>query len=566
MLKIKKESIPLIIITFSIIIAAISFYCIPFSGGDNFAYFHLSRAIAEGKGYVELWNPHTPLHTKYPPLFPVLLLPATIGNSYILAKIIIFLCYVSLLFFSYLLFKELNKSESKKATLIAILFLAFAPVLIEYSKWVLSEVPYMLISVLSLYYWNKKKHNISLLFATLAFLTRTIGLTLVLPVNVFYLLKFKENKQKLIFPLLSFLSIFSWFFYGFLKKDPSEKSYLHSLLMKNPYNINLGNIGVIDFIVRIVQNIRKMITTVFPELFWGRNGNFFTPVSSEIKLASLFLGIIITILVLFGILGDRIFIAKTAKEKKGGYSKKSTINLINLYFILYLLATWSWPTIWAEERRFYLPILPLIVFFMGRGIINCLKTLPKNYRKDFLPFIIPGILAAHCIFVFLTCAPTLWNNNINWNKNKIYPYTINHFNPYINLKKWADRKKIPDNSLFIAEKRRVFYHLTGFCAAEDPRRIYSQNFENIVEKYKIEYIVVCNKSHSKKFLYGGMKEIINEYDFSPVYVDPSKSICVIKCNKKDISSDNEESEGALNQFLRKIGNEELENINFDKVN
>ena len=198
--------------------------------------------------------------------------------------------------------------------------------------------------------------------------------------------------------------------------------------------------------------------------------------------------------------------------------------------------------------------------------MNCLKLFPKNYRKDFLYFIIPGILAVHSIFLSLVYSPILWNNNIKWNKHKVYPYNTSYFNPYINLKKWATGKNIPDNSIFIATKRRVFYHLTGFCAVKDPRGTHLQDFENIVETYKVDYIIVPNKSRSKEVLYGAMKEIINEYDFVPVYVDPDKAICVIKCNKKDISSDSEDSEGGLNQFLRKIGIEELGDINFNKSN
>lgn len=566
MFKIKKEKVPIIIIVFSIIIAIISFCCFPYAGGDNFAYFYLSRAIAQGKGYVELWSPQQSLHTQYPPVFPVLLLPATIFNSYILAKMIVFFCYVFLLFFSYRLFQELNKSKSKKSSLISLLFIAFAPVLIEYSNWILSEVPYMLISVLSLFFWAKKKYNISLLFASLAFLTRTTGITLLISVIIFYLLEFRNDKKKLVFPMFGSLSAFSWFFYSFLKKNPLQKSYFQSLLIKDPYSIIPANISILDLVVRVGQNIQKMIIKVFSQMFWGQNPDPIVPESSEARIIAIYLGIIIFILVLLGIFGDKIFIGKLNKKEKEKYSKNSTINLMHLYSILYLLTTWAWPVVWSADRRFYLPILPLIVFWMGRGVLNCIRLLPKNYRKGFPPFVIPGILVAHCIFISLAGAPAIWRNNIRWKKYRIYPYQINNINPYTRFKMWATKAGIPDNTVFIAQKIQIFYYYTNFRGVGYSEIVDTKTLKSTMETNKVDYIVIANRTCYKEALYGGMKEIINEYDFVPVYVDPAKNICVVKCNKKDISSDNERSEGYLNKFLRNVEIEELGDIIFSKSN
>ncbi len=557
---------PIIVIIFSIIIALISFCFFPYAGGDNFAYFYLSRAIAQGKGYVELWNPQFSLHTQYPPVFPVLLLPATIFNSYILAKTIVFFCYVFLLYFSYLLFQELNKSESKKATLISLLFIAFAPVLIEYSNWVLSEVPYMLISVLSLFFWTKKKYNISLLFASLAFLTRTAGITLLIAVIVFYLLEFKNDKKKLVFPMFGSLSTFSWFFYSFLKKNPHQESYFQSLLMKDPYSAVPANINFLDLLVRIGQNIQGMIFRVFSQMFWGQNPDPAVPQSAEARIIAIYFGIIIFILVLLGVFGDNIFIGKLNKKEREKNSKNSTINLINLYSLLYLLTVWVWPVVWAADRRFYLPILPLIAFWMGRGVMNCLRLLPRNYRKGFWPFVIPGILVAHCIFIFLAGAPAIWRNSIRWKEYRIYPYGVNCINSFIHFRMWAANEKIPDDAVFITSKIRIFYYYTNFQVVEYSETIDSKTLKSTIERNKVDYIVIMNGARSKEVFYGAMKEIINEYDFVPVYVDPGEAICVIKCNKKDISSDNERSEGYLNKFLRSLEVEELGKIIFNKSN
>jgi hypothetical protein len=566
MFEIKRKKVPIIIIFFSIIIAIISFCLFPYTGGDNFAYFYLSRAIAQGKGYVELWSPQQSLHTQYPPIFPVLLLPATIFNSYILAKMVVFFCYVFLLFFSYRLFQELNKSKSEKSSLISLLFIAFAPVLIEYSNWVLSEVPYILISVLCLYFWAKKKYNISLLFASLAFLTRTAGITLLISVVIIYLLEFMKDKKKLVFPLFSLLTAFSWFFYGFLNKSPVKKSYFQSLLMKDPYSAVAENITILDLLLRIVRNILKMIAKVFSQIFWGQDLNPLATQSPEARIFAMYLGIIIFILVLFGIFGDKIFTGKLNKKEKEKHSENSTLSLMNLYSVLYLLTTWTWPSIWAADRRFYLPILPVIVFWMGRGVMNCVRLLPKNHRKGFSPFIIPGILVVHCIFIFSTGAPTKWKNNMRWKNNSIYPYKINYVTPYTHFKIWADNNEIPDNAVFIAWKTLMFYYYTNFRVVGYSEILDANTLKNTIEKNKVDYIIVFNNYYYKEIFYGGMKELVDEYDFVPVYADRGKNICVVRCNKKDIISDNEQSEGYLNKFLRKIETEQLGDVFFNKSN
>ncbi|HZD05436.1 MAG TPA: hypothetical protein VE173_10970, partial [Longimicrobiales bacterium] len=44
----------------------------PHNGGDNAGYITLARSLLEGR-YVDLWDPTTPPHTKYPPVFPAVL-------------------------------------------------------------------------------------------------------------------------------------------------------------------------------------------------------------------------------------------------------------------------------------------------------------------------------------------------------------------------------------------------------------------------------------------------------------------------------------------------------------
>jgi hypothetical protein len=522
MVKLRKQKISIILITISIILALATFSFIPFTGGDNFAYFSLSRAIALGKGYVELWTPDLSLHTQYPPVFPILLLPAAFFNSYLSAKLIVFLCYILSLLFSYRLYSELNGKKSETATLVAFLLFAFTPVILEYSSWVLSEIPYILVSVLSLYFWSRKRYNISLLFAGFTFFIRTAGVTLLITVSIFYFLKFKREKKKIIIPLFSLLSVLLWLIYIRLFKDPAQISYLQQLLFKNPYNPALGNIGILGLITRIGRNIWLMPFKVFPQMFWGK---------SDITSLSFFIGIILIGFLLLGILGDKIF-NKKKKRKRQRNSIFSTVNLMNLYLFLYLLTVWSWPSIWSADKRFYLPILPIICFWIGKGMLNVLKWFPKSSRKKLFYFIIPGILAAHCIFVSLVGTPKLWKNNINWIKHGIPSREALYFKSYIDIKKWARLQKIPEESVFIARKKGAFYHFTRFTAVSVPKTENRYELKSIIEKNKVDYIIVSAFFHSKFVLLRGMEALKDEYDFVPVYIEPDRTVAVFKCERK----------------------------------
>ena len=179
----KNSFLFLIIIVLSVLLALLNFSTIPFSGGDNFSYFLLSKALAEGNGYVELWRVGVPLHTQYPPMFPILLLPASLFDSYVGAKVIVFLCYIIILWFAWKFYREI---EDRETALLALGILAFSPVVIEYSSLVLSEIPFTMFSIIALYLYSKKKYGQALLFATLTFLTRTIGVTLLVAMSWCY--------------------------------------------------------------------------------------------------------------------------------------------------------------------------------------------------------------------------------------------------------------------------------------------------------------------------------------------------------------------------------------------
>lgn len=518
-IKIKKEKVPIILIIFSIILALVTFSLVPFSGGDNFTYFLLGRALAKGKGYIELWDPSHPLHTQYPPIFPILLIPAAFLNSYLLAKLIVFLCFIFLLFFSYLLFLELDYSNSKMISIVALAFLAFSPGLLEYSHWVLSDIPYLLFSVLSLLSWSKKRYNLALFFSIIGFFTRTAGISLLIAVIGFYILKSKIERKKTIIPLLALLFIPIWIIYGKVFGSQFQRSYFQQLISKDPYNPSMGNIGILNLIFRIGKNILRMFLKILPNIFFGE---------IKILLISLSISIILLSLLSFGVVSEKIFFKKTDEEKKSSFS---TLNLINTYMFLYLLTVWSWPVIWTVDKRLYLPILPWLAFCLAKGSVRITRLFQKGIAKKF-PFFITGLLVANCVFIALTSSNELWKNNMKWIKEKIPSGRAFYFKDYINIKNWALREKIQENSVFMVRKQTAFHYFTDFPTAPVPQTENPEELKNIIETKKVDYIVLSPLFKSYPIVVKGMNGLKEEYNWKLVYIEPDNKVFVFKCIKR----------------------------------
>ena len=79
-----------------------------FEGGDNAHYLLLAKALAEGKGYRDIFRPDAPPHTLYPPLFPLMLagVIALRGIDMYLMKLLVSLGAAVTLMLTYILLRR----------------------------------------------------------------------------------------------------------------------------------------------------------------------------------------------------------------------------------------------------------------------------------------------------------------------------------------------------------------------------------------------------------------------------------------------------------------------------
>jgi hypothetical protein len=308
-----------VLIFIAIILTIAVFTFLPFDGGDNIKYFLLSRSIQEGQ-YRSIWLQGQPLHVHYPPVFPGIL---SLFPTYLSCKIVVFFMFLLFLVYAYWLFKELELPDY------TFLLLIFSPLLLTYSHWVLSEIPYLLFSTITLFCLARKEYPLALTFALISYLTRSVGISLVVVVSVVVVAFLDKREYRALFCVWGI--ILSWMVYCFVHGG----GYIGQYIYKNPYNILSGYVNLSDVLQRITLNLKNLLLVSLPEIFG-------CVIFSSIIIILIILGVIHT-------WRDRFY--------RG----------LLIYMCLFLTANLLLPNIWLAGR-YYLPLLPVFCIFAGKGL------------------------------------------------------------------------------------------------------------------------------------------------------------------------------------------------------
>jgi 4-amino-4-deoxy-L-arabinose transferase-like glycosyltransferase len=122
----------------------------PHPGGDNAAYLTLAHSLLDGEGYTELWDPAAPPHTKYPPVFPILVavsmaLGARGWGSLKAAPVVASLVGVLAVF----LWARRRVRDEVAAGVAFLTGLSAA--YLDHARWILSDIPFLAFLFLALW-------------------------------------------------------------------------------------------------------------------------------------------------------------------------------------------------------------------------------------------------------------------------------------------------------------------------------------------------------------------------------------------------------------------------------
>jgi hypothetical protein len=491
-----------------LILALLSFDPKPFLGGDNATYILLAKGLVQGKGFRDIWAPGMPPHTQYPFGLPLLLTPfvAVFPHSVIPMKFFV----LALALVSFILVHAFFKDAFTEGQRLALMILlALSPALLQFSHWVLSEVPYLCVSFLGLFLLKDREASfkdwrfwLGLLAIAFAYHIRTAGIALVIALPLFLLLK-RKWKASGIALIVLFLLLLPWTLRN--RGLSEEGGYLRQFLLKDSYNPALGYAALSDIISRFGTNLKIYALGVVP-------GFVFPPLGDTTSGG---------ILVLIGLLASALCLWGLFSQAR------QRLLLSHVYLVCYLGVALLWPSVWSDFR-FLLSILPLILGVFLSGAFSLSGILWKLKPKA-IGTLLVALSALTSLWVVLTGIPGQATNTMAYLRGDEF---AGYPEPYVTFFQAADwvKANTEPNAVVISRKPTLFY-----LRAERPSFIYPfspapESLASAIEKNRADYIVVDQVSGTtQRYLIPALRPgIPDRYELVHQTPEPATYILRIK--------------------------------------
>jgi hypothetical protein len=436
--------------------------------GDNAEFIVLARSIVQGRWMRYINQPDAPASAKFPFGFPLLLAPlqwAFPGDLVAMKRFVLVLFALSIPVV-YLVMKR----YVKPAVAIGITLLTVVnPVLAPFSHQVMSEVPYLLLTLAALWLIGQSEETAALsqdyffwggvAMIIAATCVRTIGVSLFLGTLVFYLLR---RAWKMV-AALAIAYAGTMLLLHLTTGQVIGMEYFTQASQVNPLRPEIGSQGLAGLPGRALQNLLEHLFQNLPKVVFGSPGSlrFLWRPSGPAGIT------------LWGLLC-------LAPLMTGLVSSLLKGRLPALYLLFYTGVLLSWPTIWAVPR-FLAPVVPLIFLFMAMGIAVVLRLLRQWADAGGNG----AILLTGCLFALAVAAGVYGT----------YDYTVEHreyrpeWKSYFEAAEWL-KQNSPRDSLIIARKP-LLLHL----ASERSTMLYpfTPNHEELVRELlrrRADFVVV----------------------------------------------------------------------------
>jgi hypothetical protein len=319
----------------------------PFLGGDNFWYMILGESLRTGHGYRDLWLPTAPLHTHYPPLYPLLL--AVIGwvsNSVVAFKMLSLACTTTAVGLTYAVARR--RTGDLGLSVAAALIVAVAPAIVEYSHWELSEAPFLLLVTVALYAFvrdpggdDRTVFAFGAAAALAAYLTRSAGVALLFAIAAGLALG-KRWRRLGWFAGASALIVLGWSLYvRWAAAGGATTTYGQEFFLRDPYRPELGHVTVADLFGRVGANLKVYALSAWPQTIGGRDIGRGMATGFSLLLLGVVLGGVVR------------------RVRRPGVPEFFTLAYIGLILL--------WPQAWSDQR-FLLPLVPLAAVYLVETI------------------------------------------------------------------------------------------------------------------------------------------------------------------------------------------------------
>lgn len=454
-----------VVVALSGLVVYTVFNPLPHLGGDNAGYIALAHGLLTQGAYVDVFDPQGLPHTKYPPVFPLLLALLIAGGArtWVALKTTAAVATVAAVAFTYLW--AARTLHALGAFAVALL-VALSVGVVYYSQWVLSDPLFLALTVASLYALTRadragggadgadgadgrdrdgaraadREHSrpersaldvrwlaVGVLGTGLAYFTRSAGLPLVIALLGWLAVRrawrsFAVSAAILGGPMLA------WLLRG---RSDGVAQYASEFWMVNPYDPSLGTVGVAGLVGRVLENAAGYVSGHLPMGVVGGDAP---------AVAAVGLGLVV---------------AATA-----GWllQARERVGPAELFFPLYWGVILVWPTVWSGDR-FALPLLPLIFVYGALALRAATRKLPEAVHP---------IVATVVLLVLLVPAGDDWRRAAS--RTPACPEEVRSrslwacYGPrvqsFMTAAAWS-ATGVPDGSAVLSRKPRHFYLESG---------------------------------------------------------------------------------------------------------
>ena len=343
-----------------------------FTGGDNVRYYALAKALATGRGYVDLITPGTPPETVYPPGFALLLVPFywIFRGEYVGLKLESLVAGGVALWGLWSLARR-DPAVPAWAAAAAVWLFGLYPVFRIYTHWVLSDMSYVAATLVALAAYARAREDEgdrpwgwwlgATLLALLSFYVRTAGVALLGAAGLVALIERRWRRAAVVTAVVV-LGVVPWFLWA-TRRPPETGGYLEQVSIENRLDPTSERMETAGYVDRAVSTLDHYARADFPQLFWPlrqlpAEGPGMRP-PPAVRVFSLLIG---GILLAFGVVGA---------FRKRGFTVWDAYGLATLA----ILAVWAW-----TGDRFFLTLAPLLYLYVLVGAETVSRLVTRSAR------------------------------------------------------------------------------------------------------------------------------------------------------------------------------------------